>query len=213
MSNKIFYMPFDVSKPNILAAQFEYGNVPGGYNKNQIEIDREISKGNVSLEIWYDGKKSPFLAGMTDGQLYIRGHGMPGFRSIEGGRGGERVDYGTVIDRLIKSGLRKTFMGKIKCFNCHSAETGVIGSDPEVEGPPFARLIADEMYTRGYKHCTFFGYLGAIDSYAKDGSAGIHKYARAKGGVEMARASEARIQFTPTIQFRKPNFFKRRFAA
>ncbi len=213
MTDKLFYMPFDVNGTNILAAQFEYGNMEGGYNKNQIEIDREIAKGNVATQVWFDGKKDPFLAGMGNGQIYIRGHGMPGFRSIEGGRGGERVNYTTVVDRLIKSGLRKTFSGKIKCFNCHSAETGVIGSDPEVEGPPFARLIADEMYTRGYKSCTFYGYVGAIDSFAKDGSAGKHKYARGKGNVELGRASEGRIQFKPTIRFHKPNIFQRLFAA
>ncbi|MBN8889023.1 MAG: hypothetical protein ABS99_03655 [Acetobacteraceae bacterium SCN 69-10] len=212
MTDKVFYMPFDVNGPQALFAQMEYGNMQGSMKKNQIEIDREIEKGNMAVEVWYDGKKAPFLAGLSEGQVYIRGHGMPGFRSIEGGRGGERVDYHTVVDRIIASGLRKTFAGKIKCFNCHSAETGVVGSDPEVEGPPFARLIADEMYTRGYKFCTFYGYLGAVDSFAKDGSAGKHKYARGLGGVELGRASEGRIQFRPTIKFSKPNIFKRIFA-
>jgi hypothetical protein len=139
---------------------------------------------------------------------------MPGFRSIEGGRGGERVNYDVVVDRLIASGLRETFSGKIKCFNCHSAEEGVVGSDPEVEGPPFARLVADEMYSRGYKFCTFYGYYGSVDSFAKDGSAGVHKYARhvVNGKyVELGCASEARVQFHPRVKFRKPNFFQSLF--
>ena len=112
MTDKVFYMPFDVNGPQALFAQMEYGNMQGSMKKNQIEIDREIEKGNMAVEVWYDGKKAPFLAGLSEGQVYIRGHGMPGFRSIEGGRGGERVDYHTVVDRIIASGLRKILIGE-----------------------------------------------------------------------------------------------------
>ena len=124
------------------------------------------------------------------------------------------IDFDVVADRLIASGLPKTFSGKIKLFNCHSAESGAPGSDPECVGPPFARQVADELYSRGYKHCTYFGYVGSIDSFAKDGSEGKHHYIRKNvlgKQTEVARASDGRIQFHPTVKIRTPNIFQRLF--
>lgn len=215
MVDKVFFMAFDPKHPDFLYAQYEYGSMDPTMDKNQRMIDHELAKGNTAVAVWYNGKKNPHMASLTDGQLYIRGHGMPGFRSIEGGRGGERISYDVLVDRLIATGLRKTFSGKVKCYNCHSAEPGVVGSDPEVEdGSPFARLVAEEMYSRGFKHCTYFGYFGAVDAFAKAGSQGTHKYSRevrAGTQVEVARARDARAQFYPTVKF-KQSFFKRLFA-
>lgn len=224
MTTKVLFMPFDTRLPSIMTAQFEYGAIQGGDNKNQLTIDHELNKGNVAVQVWYDGKKNPFLAGMNDGQIYIRGHGMPGENLIEGGRGGEKVRYTEVVNRLIKSGLKKTFTGKIKCYNCHSAETidpagNLWAAVTETGGMPFAQLVADEMYARGYRACTFYGYVGSIDSLPKDGSAGKHKYVRAKvfnngkyEQVEMGRVSESRFQFYPVVVPKKPNFFQKIFA-
>lgn len=214
--NKIFFMPFDPNHSSYLAAQYEYGSAGGkDMDKLQKDIDHELQKGNRAIAVWYKPKTvNPFLSSFNTGQIYIRGHGMPGFKSIEGGRGGERVDYTVVVKRLIESGLRKSYAGKIKLFNCHSAESGKPGSDPECVGPPFARLVADELYRKGYKHCTFFGYVGSIDSFAKDGSQGKHHYIReVQNGkqVELARASEGRIQFRPTVTFKTPGIFGKMF--
>jgi hypothetical protein len=85
-----------------------------------------------------------------DVQILIRGHGMPGFRSIEGGRGGERVTYQEVAARLKKSGLNKAFGGEIVCYCCHSAESGKLNTDPEIEdGQPFTKALAKT--TGGYE--------------------------------------------------------------
>lgn len=212
MVDKVIFMPFDPKHSGYLAAQYEYGRIPGGLDKNQQEIDREFTKGNRAVQVWWGktgvwwrlGHKDPFLASMQDGQIYIRGHGMAGNTVIEGGRGGEKVSYKTVVDRLIDAGLSKTFRGKIKCFNCHSAEA----DDDQgraagyFAGVPFAQLIADELYSRGYKKCTVYGYTGRIDSFAKDGSAGKHKYVREyRNGamVEAGRASQSRTPFPPRM--------------
>lgn len=220
MTTKVYFMPFDPRNPNILPAQMEYGSVKGGMDKNQTQIDHDLSKGHVARSIWWNPKhKDPFISSLNTGQIYIRGHGMPGFRSIEGGRGGERVDYEEVVDRLLTAGLHKSFTGDIKCYNCHSAETGVPGSDPEIEdGTPFAQYIADELYRRGVKHCRIFGYYGSIDSFAKDGSQGKHKYIRSKGIVdgkmvqaERGRVSDGRYEFFGRPKAKKPNLFKRIF--
>ncbi|TQF83087.1 hypothetical protein FK498_03325 [Elioraea sp. Yellowstone] len=221
MTDKVFFMPFDPRRPEFVYAQFEYGATKGGIDKNQIQIDHELAKGHRAISVWWQpGKKNPFLAGLSDGQIYIRGHGMPGYKSIEGGRGGERVDYDEVVDRLLQSGLRKTFAGKIKCYSCHSAEFGdTAGSmDREQVGTPFAQLVADELYARGVRNCTVFGYWGAIDSFVKDGSEGRHKYVRVKKvvdgrmqQVEYGRASEARYQFVGRPRPKKPGLLQRLF--
>ncbi len=213
--NKAFFMPYDPNHPMYFVPQGEYGASNGGMNKLQMDIDHELTKGNTAVAVWYKPKtKNPFLSSMSTGQIYIRGHGMPGFRSIEGGRGGERIHVSVVADRLIESGLKKAYNGKIKLFNCHSAESGKIGSDPEVAGPPFARQFADEMYSRGYKNCSFFGYLGSIDSFAKDGTQGKHHYIRenVKGKqIERERVSDGRIEFKPQVKIRAPGILQKIF--
>lgn len=222
-TKKVFFMPFDAMKSP--AAFKEYGNTATGFNKNQAMIDHELAKGNTAQQVWYTGKKSPILAGMQDGQIYIRGHGMPGANTVEGGRGGENLKYTEVVSRLIKSGLPKTFTGKIKCYNCHSAEkvdpTGNAFKEVyETGGEAFAQLVADELYSRGYKQCTFYGYVGSIDSMPKDGTGGRHKFVRGlvKGSdgvsrqVEMGRVSEFRQQFTPRATPKKTSFLKSLFA-
>lgn len=215
MYDKIMYMPFDEREQSILSAKLEYGDA-GTQQNNAKFTEHELAKGKTAAAVWYKGRRSTKLAGMSGGQIYIRGHGMPGQNTIEGGRGGESVRYDEVVKRMIKSGLKKTFSGKIKCYNCHSAETtsmegNMDGRVIETNGMPFAQLIADEFYAAGYKNCTFFGYIGSLDSFTKDGSQGTHRYRRAtvfENGkmkqVEMGRMSENRFQFYPVPVPRKP---------
>lgn len=89
----------------------------------------------------------------------------------------------------------------------------------ETNGACFAQLLADEMYARGYKKCTYFGYAGSIDSNPKDGSSGKHKYVRATvkvrnsmKQVEQGRVSEARTQFTPNVILKKKSFLAKLFS-
>lgn len=214
---KVLFLPFE---PTNLAAQGEYGNSQAGDNKNNRMLEDEQEKGNTVDVVWYTGKRSVFVAGMQEGQVYIRGHGMAGANCIEAGRGGGYVRYDEVVNRLVESGLPKTFRGKIKCYNCHSAESlNPAGNQDhhvfETYGTCFAQLVADAMYARGYKKCTFFGYVGSIDAFAKDGTSGKHKYVRGAAvktsdGVwlrpELGRVSEFRHQFTPRATSQKPNF-------
>ena len=214
MTTKIFFMPYDPNHSGYLCALYEYGTAGGAdMNKLQKDLDHEKEKGNDAFAVWYKPKtKNPFMSSFNTGHIYVRGHGMPGFRSIEGGRGGERITVKQLVDRMIESGLPKSFTGKIKLYNCHSAEDGKPGSDPECTGPAFARQVADEMYTRGYKSCTYYGYMGRIDSFVKDGSSGRHHYTRDMAGgklVELGRASDARVQFHPKIK--STSLFQRLF--
>lgn len=199
------FLPADPKHPNFIFVQHEYTAAHGGYNKAQIQLDHDLGKGHDAHAVWYDGDPDPFLSSMIDGQVYIRGHGMPGFVSIECARGAERLHFTEVVDRLIRSGLRREFIGAIKCYNCHSAEFPDKNSqDPEQGRVPFAQMVADELYSRGYKCCKFYGYIGSIDSNVKAGSTGIHKYVRVsdgKGGqIEQGRVSDARVEFKPKVK-------------
>jgi hypothetical protein len=208
MAKKVFFVPLDHLSVYRLVAEREYGSQhEKSMRKIAIQMEHELNKDKYQegdiLEVWFNGQFNPFMV-IQDGQIYIQGHGMPGQTSIEMGRGGGYITAQQVVDKLITSGLPKTFFGKIKCYNCHSAEEGA------KREPAFAQVIANLMYAKGYKKCKFFGYIGRIDSHVKDGSKGIHKYVRGGDGrIELGpRVSEARIQFTPNLQARFQGFFK-----
>jgi hypothetical protein len=223
--NKVFFLPFNPTHSGYSHALQEYGAVTGGLNKGQLAVDHELQKGRQAVAVWWrPGVRDSFLSSMNTGQIYVRGHGEPGTDLIEGGRGGERVSSRQVVDRLIEAGLPKAYDGKIKLFNCHSAEAGSrILPDgqqnmmPGFVGVPFAQLVADELFARGYRSCTFYGYTGSIDSFPKDGTQGRHYYVREIGKdaqgrtaqLEASRASDARVQFTPTTRYRKTTFVGR----
>ncbi|MBB3452037.1 hypothetical protein FHT86_000293 [Rhizobium sp. BK313] len=224
--NKLIFLPFDPKHERFVFAQNEYGTMPGGFNKVQLALDHELQKGRAQVAVWWQsGVRDPFLSSMSTGQIYIRGHGVAGMDSIEGGRGGERVNSKLLADRLIEAGLPKAYDGKIKLFNCHSAETGSstlpdgqTNMMPGFVGTAFAQLVADELFSRGYRSCSFFGYTGAIDSFPKPGTQGQHYYVREIGKnaagnlaqLEGPRAKDARVQFWPrTTASRKTTVFGR----
>jgi len=216
MATVIFFMPYDPKHPKHQAAHVEYGakgsitdsGSIGGKFKNLNSIHDQALKGNIAGEIWWDGSgHSTQLQARyaADTQIMIRGHGMAGWDTIEGGRGGERISWKDAANRLFCSGLNTNFMGSITCYCCHSAEaTDETGSQIS-NGNPFAQNFANYMYhTLGYKNCRFFGYLGSIDSFAqvKDwkNTKDLDKdlYSRAKGGFELlGTAKQATVQFHP----------------
>lgn len=195
-------MPYDPADGKIVCAQYEYhkDGLKGGkgMKKNASLLSGEAKLGNAATTLWFDPKTQP-LAGITDraDEILIRGHGMPGLASIEGGRGGERVDADVIAARIKASGLPETFGGNIVAFCCHSAESAT--PSLAAEGPPFARVLADAMKALGYKSAKYFGYLGAIDSFAKIGSKGLGIYSRPGGtggkGPELGTAAMARMRF------------------
>jgi len=152
-------------------------------HKNNAWIKSGRSRGKTIYEVWYSGSMSVMLLGLTgSSQIYVRGHclvGSPTVFSKSTGNPHGHLKFNEVADRLIDTGLRVDFSGKIKCYNCHSAE-GIV---------PFAQLFADYLYDKGYKQCTYYGYEGALESLPDtDG----HKYSTAGG-----RASKYRTQIIP----------------
>ncbi len=196
MPRAVIYMPYDPKHPTYMAAQIEYGD-KGSMKKNAKILEYLTAKGFKSCEVWYNGAKDPQIRSLDVGKIFIRGHGMPGDPTIEGGRTGERIDFTTVADRLIQSGLPKTFSGEIHLYNCHSAESG--DGQVSTDKRPFSQMFADYFFTNGYKASKFFGYLGSIDSFEKDGSGGKNIYARNKAQNELGTWDQARVGIRPTI--------------
>jgi hypothetical protein len=207
---KVLFICADPNHPNYIYVRHEYTTENGGHDKAKLVVDHDLAKGHDALAVWYDGGTNPFISSLNTGQIYIRGHGMPGYISIETARGAERVHYTVVVQRLITSGLKREFSGKIKCYNCHSGESAVVpkkNGDSELGGDPFAQYVADELYSKGYKYCTIFGYTDAIDSNPKPADKvalpgeQLHKYRRGPAGMgNFGRASTGRVQFFPRIK-------------
>jgi len=174
-------------------------------------IDHALDQDNVAQQVWFTGKKNPFMSGMQARHIYIRGHGLSGAGFILARRRSTYYKYTEVVSRLITSGLPKTFSGKLKCYHCHSAESidpsGSADSHVfETRGVAFAQIVADELYARGYRNCTYYGYEGGIDAMPKDGTGGRHMFVRgflvgsdgkSRNNAELGRVSDFRRQFTP----------------
>ena len=137
-------------------------------------------------------------------QVYIRGHSLTGLTFIFIDRvDGNILQAIDVANRLQSMGLRTTFAGTIKCYNCHSYEGE----------PNFAQTFADIMFGNGYTQCRYIGYRGALDSFpgsdhSKDEDVRFHKYSidrhKLEGGFEVtidrgrASAEGNRFVVTPT---------------
>ena len=194
----LIFMPFDPKHYSYKSCLIEYAD-NGDYAKNRKVKEFLIKKGyNVMVE-WYTGKKLPYLQSLDTGAIYIRGHGYAGDHGIRSSKSGmhEEVSYKTVFERLLESGLKQSFQGHVHCYNCHSAEPG---KPPLLSKIPYARMFADHMFSRGYKSCKFYGYLGAIDSFAKDGKdGGKDIYSRGPSNEELGTWDHARVSFKPTV--------------
>jgi hypothetical protein len=142
--------------------------------------------------------------------------------------GGQQLARAVPKSSRIESGLRKTFSGELHFYNCHSGESG--SGKVSTGKVSFGRMLADLLFTRGYRSCKYFGYLGALDSYQKDGSKGTDIYTRgnldasgdtalygadhASSGGELGTMAQARVGIKPTINMvttgqRLKAFFKR----
>jgi hypothetical protein len=103
-------------------------------------------------------------------RLMIAGHGAIGDPTIaaDHGTGGADRSYVEVVDMLFEKGLRKYYLGTVACDICYSA----LGS------PPFAKLLARELFQRGVKASCVLGYkgpLGAVYNTELTGSKYTHR--------------------------------------
>lgn len=89
-----------------------------------------------------------------------------------------------VVQRLTRSGLSPNFSGKIKCYNCHSAEKS------DQDEPSFAARVKAQLISLAYVNCKVYGYTGSLSS-SHEAALG-HK--TSLGQDTSVRASIARIE-------------------
>ncbi|HSD18146.1 MAG TPA: hypothetical protein VLC71_12925 [Thermomonas sp.] len=90
-----------------------------------------------------------------------------------------------VVQRLTGSGLSPGFAGKIKCYNCHSAENGEQGD------PSFAARVKAQLAALAYVDCKVYGYTGSLSS-SHEAALG-HKTSLRQDSTSV-RASIARVE-------------------
>jgi hypothetical protein len=98
--------------------------------------------------------------GSTD-TIYVRGHGQAGSDriSLRPVDESSSLKFDVVIDRLIATGLPKAFGGKIKFYNCQSAEASA--ACPKTS---FAMSAGKYLRRKGYRSCRLFGYMGDLSA-------------------------------------------------
>jgi hypothetical protein len=165
--------------------------------KNEQWRAATAAKGKEYTEVWYTGTRSVILSSLdATGVVYVRGHSLPGSSTIFSKTGGERshLRASEVGDRLMASGLRETFAGDLKCYNCHSAE-----AHPETATSGFAQQLADYLFDKGFVACRYWGYAGALSSFPEEALAGKGKVMKTSNtpGSPQVRARVARRRIMP----------------
>jgi hypothetical protein len=111
---------------------------------------------------------------------------------------GETKDYRSVQElslKLIAAGLNKMSMADIKLWNCSSGAD----SGPNIS---YAKKFANDMRSRGYNLCKFYGYTQSISSFYEEGHkraighrSGVLNWLLGRGGrYSMGRASDYRVE-------------------
>jgi hypothetical protein len=107
-------------------------------------------------------------------EIYVRGHGAPGDHEIDADvNGGSPLRYDEVAKRLKAQGLKKTWSGVIKLYNCNSGM-------PSLGSQCFAAKFAQYMrFDLGYNLISYVGYTGIVRSrYSNENGAhkNMHKF-------------------------------------
>lgn len=101
-------------------------------------------------------------------RIHIAGHGLMGDPNIyppaAAGSTAAPVNYRDVAAGIVAQGLSKRYLGTIVCDVCFSA----------LGNPPFAKLLARELWRLGYKTTCVMGYKGILQSaYVVAASGGV----------------------------------------
>jgi len=162
--------------------------------KNRKWKEAMTVKNKLYTEVWYTGSTSIILSGLDGSSVvYVRGHSLPGSATIftHGGGKTSHLTAAEVGDRLIESGLRESFAGDLKCYNCHSADPGYAGGDA------FAQRLADYLFNKGFVTCRYWGYMGSMASFPEAVLGGRVQKDSAAEGRPNIRAKLARRPITP----------------
>jgi hypothetical protein len=147
------------------------------YRKKQ--QSNKASDRNDLYQAWYSTLPNgavvlhPLLTGLQkDDQVYVRGHCEP-YRttifsedSLTDRRNPKEVELTPleVAKRLRDSGLRTSFTGTVKCYNCNSF------NPKHADGSNFSSAFVKAMDGLGFTSCRILGYFGSLDSFAGSSS-------------------------------------------
>jgi hypothetical protein len=102
----------------------------------------ELHYGNYNCEIVHCGDGTDLSDLPWGSEIHIRGHGAPGLHEIANDDAASVfLKYDDLADRLLSHGLKKTWVGVVKCY------MGPMDSTPNSQG--------GETYK--HKHATLFG--------------------------------------------------------
>lgn len=145
-TDRIVFVPWNESQAGNFKLETEHAHA----NRGKTHHKRKW-KG-----IYLDTPGKPLAdVGMGVGvRIHIAGHGAIGDPEIaaDHGTGGDDRSYVEVADLLIAKGFSKLYIGTVVCDVCYSA----LGT------PPFAKLLARELYGRGHKMTCVMGYKGSL---------------------------------------------------
>lgn len=154
--DRIIFVPWNETQAGAFKSETEYAEA----NRDSTHYKRHFSA------VYLDSAGSPLKkVGFGTGvRIHIAGHGDIGDPNIyaDHGTGGATRSYSDVVDLLIEKGLRKHYLGTIACDVCYSA----------LGNPPFAKLLAKELWSRGFKATCVLGYKGSLYATYRDRNAG-----------------------------------------
>lgn len=160
---------------HILYVPWAYPSEGSEFHEKCISWRQDAANGDLSVgynyEIVHYGDPVSFAKLPWGSEIYIRGHGAPGDHTIaEGGDTGPDLKYDVLAERLLSHGLKKTWVGVIKLYNCDSGRC-TLGRQS------FAAKFAQHMrFTEGYHLISYVGYLGAMDSRPVQNPGEKHKH-------------------------------------
>jgi hypothetical protein len=159
---RVVFVPWTQAQGGGFGNDTDYNNHPGV--KGGTHHKRDWSA------VYLDSAGRP-LADVGAGikrRIHVAGHGRIGDPNIypPHGSGAASVPYGDVVAALIAQGLKKIYMGTVVCDVCFSA----------LGDPPFAKLVARELWSHGYRLCPVMGHKGSLQPGYVDDLGGKYRH-------------------------------------
>lgn len=142
------------------------------------------------------GKPLKKLGVGSGARLHLVGHGEIGepYIAADHGTGLPNRTPTEIVDFMIAKGFSQTFLGTVVCDVCYSA----IGD----HRPPFAKLLARELFSRGFIGTAVLGYKGRLVPFYQKGIVGkkfghrvVAGLTRDDGTYDYHKSSDAQERF------------------
>jgi hypothetical protein len=167
-----------------------------GFVQEVADWNASIGRGEVHrrtkalLDVCYGDPGQPLANVKRGASIYVEGHGASGDHEVVADHHGSApLKYNEVCDRLIGSGLQRSWLGTIKFLICDSAV-------PKIGKQSFAAKASQYFRLRkGYLLISFVGYLGPVDGVPNfdNGSKHAHRWVTMFGREVKSKYAEIRF--------------------